>query len=362
MNTLKKIVMIVILTILMIFINACEETATTTEIYPDGSCKRTVVVKANSDKIFKYGFPLPTDPSWTVGKKWEKGKKNNVFGSSKTFVYTAEKVFPGVSDLNREYARTSGDPLKINVEVKLEKRFAWFFSYLTYREVYRRFFPFGSVPIEDYFSPGELEILELQLTDEEKSEATYPAETLKKMEKKFEAWYSRCIFEEFHRLVVERAGQLEGVQLTPEFVESRKEALYEAFSDDYKFLDEEPVSKMLEKYVEVLGSAGVREIREQSREAFSLLEETFRAVEDVVLDEFTNVLSMPGLITDTNAGAVTGNRVTWKFGADGLLIGDHEMWVTSRVVNWWMVGISGFVFLLVIVFLVVGALSRGRRK
>ena len=363
METLKKIVMVVILIVLVIFINGCEDTATTTEIFPDGSCKRTVVVKSNSDEIFKYGFPLPTDPSWDIKEKWEQEKRKQSFGSSKQFIYTAEKFFPEVSDLNLEYAQTSGDPLKINVEVKLEKRFAWFFSYLTYREVYRAFYPFEPIPLEDYFSPEELEILKLQLTDEEKSKEIYPEETLQKMDEKFEEWYARCIFEEFHRVVLEGAKQLKDSELTPEFIESQKEALYKAISTDYEFLDEVPIcSQMLEKYEEVLKSSDVRKIRAQDEEVFLQLEDKFRAWENVILDEFTNTVTLPGLITDTNAGTVTGNRVMWKFGAGDLLIGDYEMWVTSRRVNWWMVGIAGFVLLVVIFIFTAGALPRLKRR
>lgn len=359
MKTVKKIIMIIILAILMIVINGCEETTTTTEIFPDGSCRRTVLVKSHSDEIFKYGFPLPTDPSWTIVEKWEKEEGSKVFGSSKQFVYTAEKFFPGVSDMNAEYAQTAADPLKIKVEVKLEKRFAWFFNYLTYREVYRKFFPFEPVPMEEYFSPEELEVLKLQLTDDEKSKEVYPEETLKRVEKKFESWYGRSLFEEFHRVVMANAKYLEGSQLKPGEIESRKEALYTAIFGGYQFLDDVPVcSQMFEKYEEVLKSSDIHKVRGGNEAVFNELEDKFHALDDVLLDEFVNTVTLPGLLTDTNAGAVTGNRVSWEFGVGDLLIGDYEMWVTSRRVNWWMVGIGGFVVLLTVVFLTIGAFAR----
>ena len=362
-NILKRIFVMVILIILFVILNGCEETTTTTEIFPDGSCKRTVIVKSNSDEIFKYGFPLPADPSWTISEKWEKEEGNKVLGSSKQFIYTAEKFFPEVSDLNAEYKQAFSDPLKINVEMKLEKRFAWFFSYITYSETYRKFFPFEPVPLEDYFSSGELEVLKLYLTDDEKSKEIYPQETLDKIEKKFEAWYNRSIFEEFHRVVLEGAKHLKDSQLKPGTIESRKEELYNAVFVDYKLRDDLPIcSQMLTKYEEVLKSPDVHKIREQDEEVFSRLEDKFHALDNVLFDEFTNVVTVPGLITDTNAGAVTGNRVTWEFGAGDLLIGDYKMWVTSRTVNWWMVGIAGTVVVLAAILLTVGAIARGRRK
>ena len=44
-NTTKKIISVIFLTIILILTNGCEDTTTTTEIFPDGSCHRTIVVK-----------------------------------------------------------------------------------------------------------------------------------------------------------------------------------------------------------------------------------------------------------------------------------------------------------------------------
>lgn len=355
MKTLQRLSLISVLMILIFIMSACEETTTMTEIFPDGSCKRTIVVKSDSEKILEYGFPLPTGPSWTVVKKKEKEKVS----TSRQYLYTAEKSFASIADLNSEYTKTSGDPLKVKVEVKLEKRFAWFFSYLTYREVYHRFFPFDPLPLKDFFPAGELDIIKLQLTDEDKCKELYSEELLAKLWKTFDTWFNRSLFEPFHRLVVEKSGQLSNSQLKPQDIAARKEVLYKAIFKDSEFLDDMPhVDQMLKKYEEVLGNADVNKIKDLNKEEFLTLEEKYRALNQVTMDEFVNTVSLPGILTDTNAKMVTGNRVNWEFTMVELMIGDKEMWVTSRRINWWMVVIAGFVVLVVIILLIAGTIFR----
>lgn len=359
--TTKKITSVILLTIILILTNGCEDTTTTTEIFPDGSCQRTIVVKSDSNDIFNDALFVPKDPSWTVDEKWETLSKKTVTGSNKQFIYTAKKFFPGVTKLNDEWSQTQSDSYKVKTDVTLEKQFAWFFTYFSYREIYHDFFPFRQVPLEKYFSPEELKILKLSLADEDKAKETYPEDILRKIGDKFDAWSGRAIFEEFYLILLQEAKKPNRPDLKPELIISQKEALF-TVCRDIDWFEKGWIMDMLKKCAVVLQTPGIVKIREQDKKAFSQFESKLQALDSLFGDEFTNEVMMPGLITDTNAPTVKGRKVTWKYSMNNFFLTDYEMWVTSRRVNWWMVGIAAFLLILALAALIAGTVIRWKRR
>ena len=360
-NTTKKIISVIFLTVILILTNGCEDTTTTTEIFPDGSCRRTIVVKSDSNDIFNDAFFVPKDPSWTVDEKWETFGKKTVTGSNKQFIYTAKKFFPGVTELNDEWSQKQGDSYKVKINVSLEKRFAWFFTYFSYREIYRDFFPFRRLPLEENFAPDELKIVKLSLADEDKAKEIYPEDVLEKIDKKFDTWAARAVFEEFYLILLEAAKKLNSPDLKPELIISQKEAIFAACRD-INWFEKEWMTEVLKECEAVLQTPDIRKILEQDEKVFLQFEGKLQALESLIGDEFTNEVMMPGLITDTNAETVKGRKVTWKFSIGNFFLTDYEMWVTSRRVNWWVVGIAAFLLVLVIAALIAGTVIRRKRR
>ncbi len=359
---LNKKIRLILLLLSALLLAGCEDTTVTTEISPDGSCRRMITVKSDSEDIFKEGFPLPalTDSTWKVSRKEEKKEGSKVRGSRREYLYTAEKAFETVSALNKEYAAHFDKTSMIHIEVKLEKQFAGFFTHFTYREIYKNAFPFKRIPLEDFFSPEELSIIENMLADEKKSEKMYPEETRKKMEAKVDEWYRRSVFQEYFLLLLEGAEKLKSVHLTPEYIKAREQALLKTAFADAQLLDHPSTDILFKRFEEVLESPEVHKILELEKAAFSKLEADESALEAFLLDEFTNHVLMPGLVTDTNAAAIKGNRLTWKFGVPQFLFKDYEMWVTSRVVNLWFVAAAVLLVLLALGFLVRALFVRRR--
>jgi hypothetical protein len=360
-KTIKKVILVILLAVILLLNNGCEDTTVTTEIFPDGSCKRVMNVKSDSRDIFKHAFYIPEDTSWTVEEKWEKKEKKSTFDrSNKVFVYTAEKSFPSVSDLNDEWSAQETGAHKVNIDVKLDKRFAWFFTYYHYREIYRDFFPFKKQPLKGHFTPEELKIIKLSLGDEdEEAEKLCSEETLKKIEKKFDVWVAQSIFNEFYNLFLEGAEQLKSPELTREHIVSKKEALFAACLKLELFEPDSPTT-LLKKSEDILQTQDVWKVWEINKKGFSQFEEKYRAIDSLIGDEYTSKIIMPGLVTDTNAETIEGSTVTWTFAPDEFFITDYEMWVTSRRVNWWIVGIAAFLLLLVLAALIAGAVRRKR--
>jgi hypothetical protein len=360
-NTLKKISLAGVISLLILLTGGCEDTTVTTEIFPDGSCRRIVEVKSDSKNIYDDVFPIPRDPSWNIEEeRVGETKKGNI--GDKGHLYSAEKYFPDVSALNDEFSIKQKDPRSpgLDIRVSLEKSFSWFFTVYEYRETYREFFPFKKVPLSEYLSPDEFEILKLYMVDNEKAKSMHPEELLKGVEEKFNTWANRAIFEDLYQILLTGAKQSEHPRLTPALIASHKEALFAATLKGKELFAEISLDELLKKYADLLQVPGevMVKLGEQQKKELAQFEIKYRMFDRVIGDEYTNNVIMPGLITDTNANTVTGNQVTWEFSMVEFLINDHEMWVKSRTLNWWFVGAAALILILVIALLVRGALAR----
>ena len=56
-------------------------------------------------------------------------------------------------------------------------------------------------------------------------------------------------------------------------------------------------------------------------------------------------IEMPGVYIDSNAPKVEKTRGTWKGVSDMSYAADYELWMTSRVVNWWVVILTALVII-----------------
>ncbi len=73
------------------------------------------------------------------------------------------------------------------------------------------------------------------------------------------------------------------------------------------------------------------------------------------MEGYTEEVEMPGLITATNSAMLKGNQVRWDFQPMSVMIRDYEMYVESRVVNYWAFILGGIVLLSLVVLLVIKA-------
>ncbi|MCP4215389.1 MAG: hypothetical protein GY765_12075 [bacterium] len=351
---LKKSFYVCIVIAVLLVNTACEERHTTSEISADGACTRIVEIKSDSPRIFNDAFPVPADSTWKVTKKVvAKDDKK------KEHVYRAVKSFQSVAALNGEYAQMRAKKPGGRIHFELEKKYVWFFTHYTYRETYLEFFPFRKIPMADFFSEQEQQIIAESLLDEEKAAKKYSPSRLKELEKRFLEWAGRSIFEELFQIMLDTARRSGRSQLT-EVLKNKKEELYDVAFTDYKMeilkLDEIPG-----KLGAILPSDELQGLMEKYKAEYSVFEEKFRMVDNIFGDEFSNKVIMPGLITETNAAGVSGSSVSWEFGPDEFFLSDYSMWVTSRKLNWWAVAIGGFVLILLLIIPLAAARIRRKR-
>lgn len=345
--------------VLLLAFGGCKEITVTTLIHPDGSCRRTILVGEDSTDVKELRqYPISEEIPWE-GMHTDEG-------------YVLRHDFKSVEDLNRSFARDSDSLIQIDVE--LRRRFRWFYTFLEYRETYHATFPFTHIPLSEHFTEDEIAFIASTFDstgaasrDEEGSaEEEHAAGSADEevMEKRFFEWIRRNAFEEFYAdlLQIFREAMLPGI--TEQVLESKKEEIYESLIvEDEDFFELAGAAEVIGNLDRILGSGSVLEWEDRIAQSIGRIEGKLEhwIFPGVSPDEFHNVLIMPGLIVDTNAGSIEGNRVTWDFGGDRFSVLDYTMWVESRVVNMWAMGLTGGIVFVLIVLLLLGTI-RSRRS
>jgi hypothetical protein len=306
--------------LLMLTASGCLEIKVKTTVHPDGSCERVETVTAGAPELPEAAFPLPTDSSWETGWTKHDNKEND-------YLYTAAKRFESPEALAREFSHITADSTKLRISPVIEKRFRWFFTYLTYKETYHVFCPFTLVPASRVLSEGEIRRIS----------AGEENDTLKK---KLDEWRWRNMYEGFHRALLEGARRLDDPTLSPDSIARRKEELLQVLQRDTTTKDD------LDRTLVLIGhffrSNAVLRLRPELRVAWDEAEDMMKR-EQSANGDYTNTVIMPGMVLDTNADEVKGTTVSWKFSADQFLLRDYPMWVESRVMNIWAVILTGIV-------------------
>ncbi|TSA26513.1 MAG: hypothetical protein D4R68_07290 [Ignavibacteriales bacterium] len=303
--------------------SGCREYKTTTKINSDGSCVRTVIVKDKSIIPDSIVFPIPADNSWKIERTKAKDDTTQT-------VYTATKYYADVNDINNEYKNKE----KIGLHVNLDKKFKWFYSYFDYEEVYHSFFPFRKILLKDFLTPNEYELYL-------KNDTTKVFK--QRLNKYAEENYFEYFFDEF--LVLLEKNKI--ADLTPEYVASKKNIIKEHI-DEYGDKTEK-----LMKYMErVLGTKSVWKLRDGIDNIVKTILEKMDHF-STANGSYKNEVTMPGIILNTNAKTVEGNKVNWGFDENRFCYEDFTMMVQSRVINVWAFVVSGVIVLVVIILLLL---------
>jgi hypothetical protein len=328
----------------MLLISGCLDVNVRTTVSPDGSSGRTITMRSNSKTVPPGMFPVATDSSWKVEWKETDDKENR-------YEYVASKEFAKPDDLRREYARLS-DTGAVGIDVMLEKRFQWFYTYLDYREAYIRREPGLLVPLTQF------------MTEEEINRYVY-GDKSDSLKKKIDEWTGRNMFEQIYRPMVDEAARLNNPALPSSLLEERKEAIYAALmkadtagkvsgSPDSTRKGVDTPDDVLRIMREELKLPAVELLRPVIVRAWEKLESDTGG-EKKTPDSWTCTVQMPGILLETNSTIVEGNSVTWKFDADQIRAGHYVMRASSRVANVWAFVVSGFV-----VIIAIGAVLLGR--
>ncbi|PLW97712.1 MAG: hypothetical protein C0591_06005 [Marinilabiliales bacterium] len=333
---MKKTYSILLLSILIIF-SACREITVTTKINPDGSFTRVIKITGDSADVFRKDLPYPIDDSWLMEVKHD---------SADTSMYvTYTKTYSNSDLLNYEMQNDTGWMSQLDRKVDIKKRFGFFYSYITFCETYKAIKPFEKLNYPNKLTPEEIQYLSGSKIPITVSDSVMA----KQVSDKFDELLIEALANEIISTLENGIKKLNDPQLNPETVEFYRDSIEYKLNDYY-----EDMNVYIDFYKEWTGNESVIKLKTLDPPLFKELDRNVSMLLNAIfMDSYSQTVEMPGLITETNAKSATGNKVSWNVNGDKFLFEDYKMQVESRVINYWMFALTGFLVLVLIVFLLM---------
>ncbi len=318
----------------ILIISGCRDITVTTKINKDGSFTRTIKVTGDSSDVFKPDLPYPIDGTWgktVVKDTTDKGD----------YILTYTKTYKASDLLNSELRQDTSWRKQLERNVTVDKSFGFFYSYLTFCETYKAIKPF-----EKFNYPNKLTAEEMLYLSGNKIPLT-PSDSLKnkQVSDKFEELLVEAIANEIIITLEDGITKLNDPQLKPGNVEVYRDSIEHKLHEYF-----ENMNVYIDFYKEWTGNKSVNKLKNLEPPIFMELDKKVSILlNSIFMDSYSQTVEMPGLITETNAISVTGNKVSWKVNGDKFIFQDYEMRVESRVVNQWAFIASGIFILLVLI-------------
>ena len=319
MKSVKNHLFAINIAVLLLIGAGCKEYTTKTKINPDGSCERTITYKDYSRSAAQYShFYLPQDKSWNI--KLEKNKD----GDS---VLIAKKYFTDATKLNEEYYEKS----KVKTNFKLNKRFAWFYTYLEYQETYKSTNPFDKIKLESFLTKEEYEKYLMN-------------DTSKALQNRLEYFIFQNENQEYYDALITFAEKKKDPALTKMDIEKAEKKRKFGTWEESLGKNEGPIWEFLDKQI----------LKKYKKEFTDIVNRVNKKQEALLnSDGITSEVIMPGIILATNSKSIVGNKVAWKFDGYNFLAKDFVMSVGSRVSNIWAFIVTGIVIVLALILLLL---------
>ena len=299
-----------------------------------------IKITGDSSSVFKPDLPYPIDDTWAKTVIKDTTDKGD-------YILTYTKSFKNSDLLNNELNADTSWRKKLDRKITIDKQFGFFYSYITYCETYKAVNPFKKLNYPNYLTPNEMLYLSgnrIQITASDSAME-------KKVSERFERFLIEAIANEIIITMEDGIKKLNDPQLNPDNVTLYRDSIENKLHEYY-----ENMNVYIDFYREWTGNESVNKLKTLEPQLFGELKEKISFLLNAVfMDEYSQTVEMPGLITETNSISVTGNKVSWKVNGDKIIFHNYEMKVESRVVNRWAFIVSGIILLLGLILLIIKA-------
>ena len=297
-----------------------------------------IKITGDSSSVFKPDLPYPIDDTWAKTVIKDTTDKGD-------YILTYTKSFKNSDLLNNELNADTSWRKKLDRKITIDKQFGFFYSYITYCETYKAVNPFKKLNYPNYLTPNEMLYLSgnrIQITASDSAME-------KKVSERFERFLIEAIANEIIITMEDGIKKLNDPQLNPDNVTLYRDSIENKLHEYY-----ENMNVYIDFYREWTGNESVNKLKTLEPQLFGKLNEKISFLLNAVfMDEYSQTVEMPGLITETNSISVTGNKVSWKVNGDKIIFHNYEMKVESRVVNRWAFIVSGIILLLGLILLII---------
>ncbi|MDT8392839.1 MAG: hypothetical protein RQ761_03280 [Bacteroidales bacterium] len=331
--------LLLMLLTLVFMLSSCREIDVKTIVNIDGSFKRVITLRGDSADVLKKDLPYPVSDAWQKEFFRDTTEEN-------VFICRYTRSYENDDQLNAEINSDTSWRKKINRHVEVSKQFMFFYSFVTYKEVYKAANPVQSLDHRDYLNSGQLDYLSGRKIPLNKSDSV----EMNKAEDRAEEYFIDALTLEVIQTLKDGLNKLEDPELKQIDPAQYKDSIAAKAAD---WAPEE-----LEKYIDALaswtGRQEVKRLTELEPPIFDELNKKIRFFESLLMaEEFSVEVQMPGLITATNSNEMVGNTVSWNVQNMSFFFEDYEMAVESRVVNYWAFYLGGAVLLLLLIAMII---------
>jgi hypothetical protein len=339
----QNIILSVILMLVLVF-SACREITVTTKVNRDGSFTRIITVTGDSTEVNKGSLPFPVDGTW------EKKSFKDIADNTR-HILTYTKTFRNSDDLNTELKNDTTWYHNIKREISVKKRFGFFFTYLSFHEKYKSMNPFTYVDYKDYLTEDDVEWfigLKMPVTPADSA-------TKKAVEDKVDQYFEKSITTEIEGILRAGIKRLDNPALDTSVLTVYHDSIANAVENwQIKSGDQ-----LIDAFRDLTGNEAWSGLKGLQPPIFADFDHKITLIDTLFsIEGYTEVVEMPGLITATNSPMLKGNQVSWEFSNESILIRDYEMYIESRVINYWAFVLAGVVVFGLVVLLVVKAFRR----
>jgi hypothetical protein len=294
---------------------------------------------------------LRIDSAWSVKRQTPEGNKHTV---------TATRTFASIEDMEHAIAGVRGT--SIQIIPRLDKSFRWFFTRYRYSETWGKTTLIDAVPMSDFLSGQEISMIaQGALLEKKPSASRGDSLAYEELGERFMQWDAHNRFEAYYREFLAGVRALNDPTLPAGAVEAKKELLFESTFKKAGFREGD-VAKFRGEFARILGTPAVPRAFDANRAGIDTVERLMAYEGKVDDPSYVVAVTLPGIITETNATALEGNRGTWKDFMTTCLFGDYTMRIESSVVNWWAIVISGLVLVFIMVMTVLGMIRARRMR
>jgi len=342
----------------MIWLFSCGgyETRVINTIHQDGSITRKVIMKNDEPEFLSENFRVPVDSTWQTTMTFEINEDQDT-----TWLYTAEKYFADVEEINHEYQNDAGANAKLSRRAKFSKKFKWFYTIYRFSEVIDKVLTVDCKP-SDYMSEEELSYMYLpgEIQEELKSgpDSLYYKTMADTLEIKFERWLLTGLVRQWTESFYELFHDHPNLDITKEEMRKKEPHLVERFVLDDA--DEEEAIK------NVLGNEFYENFNTEIDSAFSVMDEQLKPFWEA--KEYTLEIHMPGQIMGSSGYVKSYGEskdevgIIWAVQGDFFLGQSYDMWVESKVLNYWTWIITAIFLIFVITGYVISSRKSNRTR
>lgn len=335
----KKTITLVVLPLLL-WTAGCREINTTTTVYEDGRIERKITIEGNPDKIQESAFPIPVDSTWSVQSSPQPQDSNKT-------VTTYSRQFPGIAELQACYDAVAKPALRTRVDVEIERKFRWFYTYWHYRETYRAHNVHILKPVSDYLSADELR---LWISKPDSSS---------EVDKKMDQWLMDNMFAEFYQILQREVKRLRDPRLDLQLLDAHKMELYHALMDSSS--DADGIDEILVVCQKIYGSDALNAARVPIDSTLKSIEQHFEYDNDLSGNSYTNTVLLPGHLWASNGQIVEQGQVAWKLTSRNFQFEDFSMWAQSRKPNRLLTIFSAIIAVVLAAGLIIAHFQKGAK-